>query len=795
MKNILFYSLAILSLLSCKEEGGIESETPEEIIFSAEARAFTSRVASDGRSWSNGDAIGTFMLHGNSDAVLKSNVEYACANDGEKVQFVSQSPLTIAQEDGEVRFMAYYPYNKSLSGCNYTFSLANQSAGTESFDLMQSLETELYVAKDGAPKNIPLTFEHCLSKVIINFVDTDGNPANVDDVEMDGFPLNGIYNLNERKLVVDSKSANVLKPFVGSFKTSCEAIIMPASLDDSHAVVYKYNGKSYRWLFSNNNKGLSSFEPGYKYEFTHVVATGDPADVEQNGNSSSPWEDGEEIDDVVNYFDYDIFPYNTESAYTDTEFVLTFSGEVPRLGTSGFIRIYRLYDDKLVDEINMAERQQKIAATGPTVFNTWMDIVGLSDYRLIVNYHAAKVDGYSVVIKPHSQVLDYESGYYVTIDKDAIVHKSFKGIDKHEWFFKTRRDPGAITDVIVSHKNPEADFYTIQGAIDHFSKKYMATQVKTITLESGVYEEIVNIRNISNLTVKGQGNENTEIRYDNNAHYNVRLTDGCKVEYLMERGENIPCDDNGNTMGGGRANMLIAGNSDKIRFEDICFRNTYPTKTQCEVVCIRNKSDNATAFIRCNFLGRQDTLQPGGGFNWFYQCYVEGDTDFVWGGNSACLFEECELKMITSGGRGFNARVGLNKLGYVFYKSELTVADGVDNCRLMEGSGTSGYDNISYIHTTIDKRFINDGICSTSKILNPRPESMVDGDIDLQDGCKIFDCTYIENGKEKGSIVDSGVYGVEYIFEISNDDYDKYFKDRCTILKDYDDVDWFSIGL
>lgn len=89
MKNIIFYSLVLLPLFSCKEEGGIESETSEEIIFSAEAREFTSRVSSDGGSWSNGDAIGTFMLHGNSDAVLKSNVEYSCTNDGEKVQFVS----------------------------------------------------------------------------------------------------------------------------------------------------------------------------------------------------------------------------------------------------------------------------------------------------------------------------------------------------------------------------------------------------------------------------------------------------------------------------------------------------------------------------------------------------------------------------------------------------------------------------------------------------------------------------------------------------------------------------------
>lgn len=48
---------------------------------------------------------------------------------------------------------------------------------------------------------------------------------------------------------------------------------------------------------------------------------------------------------------------------------------------------------------------------------------------------------------------------------------------------------------------------------------------------------------------------------------------------------------------------------------------------------------NATAFVRCRFYSQQDTLLPGGGYNWFYDCYVEGDTDFIWGETPthACL--------------------------------------------------------------------------------------------------------------------------------------------------------------
>lgn len=33
-----------------------------------------------------------------------------------------------------------------------------------------------------------------------------------------------------------------------------------------------------------------------------------------------------------------------------------------------------------------------ISENGGTKFNTWMDVIGSSDRKLIVNYHAVKVD-------------------------------------------------------------------------------------------------------------------------------------------------------------------------------------------------------------------------------------------------------------------------------------------------------------------------------------------------------------------------------------------------------------------
>ena len=39
-----------------------------------------------------------------------------------------------------------------------------------------------------------------------------------------------------------------------------------------------------------------------------------------------------------------------------------------------------------------------------------------------------------------------------------------------------------------------------------------------------------------------------------------------------------------------------------------------------------------------NFVSYQDTLQVKG-YSWFYDCFVTGDVDFIWGSANAALFE------------------------------------------------------------------------------------------------------------------------------------------------------------
>ena len=88
--------------------------------------------------------------------------------------------------------------------------------------------------------------------------------------------------------------------------------------------------------------------------------------------------------------------------------------------------------------------------------------------------------------------------------------------------------------------------------------------------------------------------------------------------------------------------------ADGFTARDLTFRNDAGPVGQA--VAIRVDGDRAV-FENCGFVGRQDTLYPHGrGCRQYYRdCYVEGDVDFVFGWATA-LFEDCEVYCTGEGG-------------------------------------------------------------------------------------------------------------------------------------------------
>lgn len=789
-KSLLYILPFALGLSACSDEDTVDGSAAsgaEGIVFAANISEYQSRLSADGGSWTEGDRIGAYMFAEGGDLIpFSGNVPYACTGSEQLVTFHAEAPLQFPEDGSSVEFKAYYPYSDSIVNDIYALVLDDQRAGTAAYDLMYAVSDKSWSQTDEA-QSVALNFSHCLSKVVLRFVGTDGTPMEAESVTIQGMQNHVALNLRTGNL-----SAQASKDTISVFSAADgghEAILYPCSLADQ-TVAYTVNGNEGSWTFSNNEASLSALEAGYVYTFTlRVSDSGDvvgSADVEQSGNSTAPWGDGESASGVATSSKYTLFP-RRDGAYADTELKIAFES-APELGTSGKIQIWKA--DNLtepVDVIDMSERNQLWQIGRDEVqsntFNTWMDVVGSSDRWLVVNYEAVRVVGNDIVIKPHSQKLEYGASYFVTVDKEAIDHDDFNGITTSKWFFTTRTPEARKANVTVSHADSDADFYTLQGAIDYFTKSGMEDEAKTITLGAEAYNEIVYIRNLNNLTIKGQGKDATTIQSFNNNTLNPGTKDGLRQSELegLRRGETITRD-----QAGGRATVLI-GKADKIRFEDLSMRYTRSEKSQAEVLCIRGNDGNAVAFLRCSFYSQQDTLLPGGGYNWFYQCYVEGDTDFIWGNNQACLLEDCEIKMTTSRGRAFNARVELNNIGYVFMNCALTVADGVTECRLLEMNDDL-YDNMTFINSTISPEFFSGGICASGTALRPRPGTPAEGDTGVQDGCKMYNCTD-GNGK---SVLDYEVYGIDYVFPLSEQDYNTYFKNRATILGGYGDASWFT---
>lgn len=90
-------------------------------------------------------------------------------------------------------------------------------------------------------------------------------------------------------------------------------------------------------------------------------------------------------------------------------------------------------------------------------------------------------------------------------------------------------------------------------------------------------------------------------------------------------------------------------------------------------------SDGAS-FLNCRFLGFQDTLYTDAGTQYFKDCYIEGNVDFIFGAGQA-LFEDCTIASIGREGSINNGYITApstlvsNKYGMIFY-----------NCRLIKAN-------------------------------------------------------------------------------------------------------------
>lgn len=454
---------------------------------------------------------------------------------------------------------------------------------------------------------------------------------------------------------------------------------------------------------------------------------------------------------------------NTLTANKDALLQLTFDAP-PTLGTSGLIRVYRL-DGTLVDTIDIGgapvtaggETQTQFAAANTEVDKIGNNVAGLTQWRYVY-YRPVSIAGNVATIRLHDNVLDWSTGYYVTIDngvlRGTLGGAAFAGISGASgWSFITRAAPTSATAVTVDDDGP-ADFRTIQGALNWQMANGCVTcangtAAKTITVKNGTYDGLLFLRNVNNLTITGESRRGTIIQANNWEAFNPG-TGGSRTapNTQLNAISGDPAQGTRRFLGGGRAVLLVEG-GDQLKLTNFTLRNTHVKEArnngQAEAIYFNSSSPTGGRMVATDmdFISTQDTVQVKG-WVWIYNSLIAGDVDFIWGSPYAMLIENTELRTVvdtaqpTSGGYIFQSRAVKGFPGFVVLNSSLTAAAGVPagSTWLARSAGlyqSAGYcttppptaslananlfcDNIAYIGTKM-----GDHIAPAGWFTTPRP--------------------------------------------------------------------------
>ncbi|MCI3923129.1 pectate lyase [Paenibacillus sp. TRM 82003] len=210
---------------------------------------------------------------------------------------------------------------------------------------------------------------------------------------------------------------------------------------------------------------------------------------------------------------------------------------------------------------------------------------------------------------------------------------------------------------LVVAQDGSGDYAAVQAAVDAVPANN--EDPVEIFIRNGVYKEVVTIpANKPFITMIGESAEGTVLTYDNYA------------------GKERPT---GGTYGtSGSASMFVNGTD--FTAESLTIENSLDessvTVSNKQAVALNVRGERHQ-FIGVRFIGNQDTLLTNGGTQYFYQCYIEGDVDFIFGGSRA-VFEECVIHSLDRGSSSNNGYITAastmitEPYGYLILNSKLT---------------------------------------------------------------------------------------------------------------------------
>ena len=222
-------------------------------------------------------------------------------------------------------------------------------------------------------------------------------------------------------------------------------------------------------------------------------------------------------------------------------------------------------------------------------------------------------------------------------------------------------------DTLVVSRDGTGEFRTIDEAIE-VCRAFM-DYTKVIYVKKGVYKEKLIIPSwLTNITICGEDRDNTIITWDD--HANIKMPVGGLDSEAAVKGK---------PMGTFRTYTLKVQGS-YITLKNITIENNAAKLGQA--VALHTEGDHILV-QNCRLLGNQDTVYTGVGGTRvaFYNCYIEGTTDFIFG-PSIAWFQNCEIHSKANSYITAASTPAGQKYGYVFYKCRLTADKDVDKVYL-----------------------------------------------------------------------------------------------------------------
>lgn len=293
MKKTLLFGFALGMILSgCNKDEDLNNAGTNGVSFTS--YMIGSRATDT--AWEPNDEIGVYMQNAGTEGYANVNVKYA-NSESDCNKFTSTSPITYPEGGtGTVNFMAVYPYNGDIADGNYTFTLADGDLSKN--DIMYASAPSIA----SGVTNVDLTFQHKLSKIILQLKDEQNNAVTGATVSIDNQCVSGALNVADGTVSVasDATYTSVLA-FAEGENGQYEVIVIPDEGREGRSIVITTTeGKTYRCP-------VGSIAFGNSQKYTFPVSLQAPAssggetiiNLEMGSLNIDNWDEGKTVGWIV----------------------------------------------------------------------------------------------------------------------------------------------------------------------------------------------------------------------------------------------------------------------------------------------------------------------------------------------------------------------------------------------------------------------------------------------------------------------------------------------------------------